>query len=152
MSNDWKFRRQTFYSIFQENLTDKLEDNKIPIVESYDTIVIDAVNYAIAHEQVMKYPGKSYSIAIHYASWLEDEFGVDFYETLSDPDLLPDDPYFVPYKSDPETYDEILKILDGFGQHIDAESQPYLKMTRDYFLQEFLLDEVGRSILPKQGS
>jgi hypothetical protein len=148
MSKDWKFRRQTFYSIFKDSLTDKLEDNKIAIVENYDTIVTDAVNYAISHEYIMRYPGKSYSIAIHYASWLEDEFGVDFYETLDDPELLPDDPYFVRYSEDKETYDEILKLLDFFGRDIDGEKQPFLKMTREYFLQEFLLDEVGRSILP----
>lgn len=148
MDKDWKFRRQTFYAMNGDNFTDNLDDNKIPLIFNRDTLVIDAINYSIAHDSVMRYPGKSYAIAIHYASWLEDFFGVDFYETLNDPDLLPDDPYFVPYSEDKGSYEDILKILDHVGEDIISEDQPYLKMTREYFLQEFMLDDRGRAILP----
>jgi hypothetical protein len=144
---DWKLRRKTFYALNGDNFSDDLSENKIPIIEDYNTKVIDAVNYAISHSYEMRYPGKSYSIAIHYASWLEDNFGVDFYDTLNDPELLPDDPYFVPYSEDKETYDEILKILDQVSDWVIGENQPYLKMTYEYFLQEFMLDEFGRSVL-----
>ena len=147
MNKDWKFRRQTYYAICGDNFSDKLDDNKIPIIVNYDTKVIDAVNYSISHSSVMHYPGKSYSIAIHYASWLEDYFDVDFKQVLDDPELLPDDPYFVPYSKDPETYDEILDILDGVSDWIIGSNQVYLKMTHEYFLQEFMLDEYGRSII-----
>jgi hypothetical protein len=149
MNNDWKFRRQTFYAMNGDDFTDDLDKNEIPMIFDQDTVVVDAVNYAIAHDSVMRYPGKSYSIAIHYASWLEDFFGVNFYEVLDDPELLPDDPYFVPYSKDKGTYDEIIRILDHVNDWVIGEDQPYLKMTYQYFLQEFMLDEFGRTIFPE---
>ena len=72
---------------------------------------------------------------------------MDFIETLSDSELLPDDPFFVPYSSDKKTYDEILQILDSVSDGVIGEDQPYLKMTHDYFLQEFMLDDFGRATL-----
>lgn len=152
MNHNWKFRRKTFYALNGDNFSDKLDGCGVMMMYNPNTIVSDAVNYSISHDPIMRYPGKSYSIAIHYASWLEDYFGVDFKTTLDDIDLLPDDPYFVPYSKDKEAYDEILDILDGVNNWVIGRDQVYLEMTYKYFLQEFMLDEIGRSILPYKGN
>ena len=98
----------------------------------------------------MYYPGKSYMIAVQYASWIEDNFGGDVYELLDDPELLPDDPYFKTYSEDPDTYDAILDFVDNSLDKLQPNgSLPYLEMTYKYFLQEFMLDDEGLKILPR---
>lgn len=145
----WKFRRQTFYAMVGEDSFSDLESKTtIPIKVDYTSIVDDAINYFLVQDNVMHYPGKSYAIAIAYASWIEDHFGDDFYETLDDPELLPDDKYFIPYSKDKKNYDDIIKVIDRASQQIDPNKLKYLFMTFNYFKQEFMLDEEGLSILP----
>jgi hypothetical protein len=151
---DWKFRRQTFYSLIsKDTFTDLLDNNKLPLVERFNKqdIITDAINYVTIHNDSLFYPGKSYAIAIMYASWIEDFFGDDFYKTLNDPELLFDDKYFVPYYKDKETYDHVLKHIDLLNDVVGYDNLPYVQMTRNYFLQEFMLDEFGKSILPFTG-
>lgn len=149
---EWKYRRDTYYALNGNNFTDKLEDNDIPIIERFDvsSIVDDAINYVLIHKEEMCYPGKSYMIAIQYASWIEDHFGDDMLETLDDPELLPDDPYFKTYSQNPSVYDLILEYIDANLDYIDTSGTlPYLEMTYKYFLQEFMLDDAGRAMLPR---
>jgi hypothetical protein len=153
-NNDWKFRRDTFYALHSGDFTDSVEKNyeNLKVIERWDPseIVEDAINYAIVHTDEMYYPGKSYMIAVQYASWIQDHFGGELLELLDDPELLPDDPYFVRYSESKDIYDRILDFTDKYGQNISVKDDlPYLQKTYEYFLEEFLLDEKGLTILPR---
>ena len=152
-SNDWKFRRKTFYALNGSSFSDSVEENRenLTVIERWEPkqVAEDAINYAIIHTDEMYYPGKSYMIAIQYASWIQDHFGGALLELLNDPELLPDDPYFVVYSESTEIYDMILEFTDKYGSKVDVPTNlPYLQKTYEYFLEEFLLDEKGLAILP----
>lgn len=151
---EWEFRRRTFYALNGNNFSDSVEENRegLTVIERWDAddIVNDALNYAIIHTDEMYYPGKSYMIAVQYAAWIQDHFGGELLELLDNPNLLPDDPYFIPYSQSKIIYDKILSFVDKYGQDINIpENLPYLQKTYEYFLQEFMLDETGLSILPR---
>lgn len=108
---EWKIRQQYFDMTNGTNdYKDDLNKVEINLVEGEEI-----AEYAIRHfeEYVDEwiYPSKSYVVAICYASWISDDFDEDFYETLNDPELLPHDPYFVPYDEDKYTYDAILEQI-----------------------------------------
>jgi hypothetical protein len=157
---EWKYRRETYYAL--DRMGDHSDDTnkcEIEVVERFDKadIIQDAINYTMSQQEKLYYPGKSYSVAIHYASWIQDYFGGNMCELLNDPLLLNgDDPYFVPYDQDKETYDEIQRVLDQLNEYVDKENRvdlvPFLGMTYKYFLKEFMLDKEGRKILPYTGS
>ena len=76
----------------------------------------------------------SYAVAVLYARWLNQEFGEDFLTALNDPDLLyGNDPYFVPYSQDKETY---IKIIAALPNNMDQGMIPDI---RNYFEREFML-------------
>ena len=135
----------------QQDFTDLSDNVDIPIVKrnKKEHIIEDAINYITVHRDAMFYPGKTYAIAIMYASWIEDEFGGEFYDILDDSELLFDDEDFVPYSKDKETYDKIIRYVDWLNDNAKYENLPYLKQTRQYFEQEFMLDDNGLKILPR---
>jgi len=149
---EWKVRRSLYEVIHEgKRWTDDLE-----LIGDYnddrtdpEEIIQDATNYFLTHSSTMKYPGKSYAIAIQFASWIEDVFGDDFYKTLSDPTLLPNDRYFVPYMEAQEIYDKILEgadVINDIKDEISLEL-PYLNQTKNYFFEEFLLNKEGLQLL-----
>ncbi len=151
---EWQFRRETFYALNGRQFTDSPEFNteNLTIVERWnpEDIVADALNYAIIHTDEMYYPGKSYMIAVQYASWIQDHFGGELLDLLDNPLLLPDDPYFLVYSQSKEIYDQILEFTDTYGKDVDIPTHlPYLQKTYEYFLQEFMLDDKGLTILPR---
>lgn len=144
---DWKIRRQLYYSHKTDFSDDwKHFENRI-VVRNYK-VADDALLYLTKQQDQLYYPGKTYAIAVAYACWLKKEFGGLLINYLKDPDLLFDDPYFIPYKSDPKTYDLILTHLD-FSKLLNVDQKlKDLQLTRRYFHQEFLLDENGKKLLP----
>lgn len=127
---EWKVRQEV-YRRLNDITTDDL--NKVDILWQPDTIVEDALRHWEEEVENWIYPGKSYFVAICYAHWISEDFKEDFYEVLNDPDLLPDDPYFVPYSQAKDIYDEILGevfyIEDGamvpdVRAYYDEEMQP----------------------------
>lgn len=155
MTCEWKHRRETYYAMHGLEFDDRedLNTEDIKVIERWapEDIVSDALNYAIIHTDEMYYPGKAYMIAVQYASWIQDHFGGDLYELLDDPDLLPDDKYFVRYSESKSIYDQIIDFCTTYGQDVDIPTElPYLQKTYEYFLKEFMLDEIGLQILPRQ--
>lgn len=105
---EWKVKQEIFHRL-NKNYSDDL--NKVNIVQSDDN-VNDAVRHFKEHVDQWIYPAKSYFVAICYAHWISEDYGEDFYKLLNDPDLLHrNDPYFVTYKNDPETYDAIINRI-----------------------------------------
>lgn len=106
---EWKVRQEVYRRLNKPKSDDL---NKVEIVWRPETIVDDALMHWNETVDEWIYPAKSYFVAICYATWIADDFQEDFYEVLDDPDLLPDDPYFVPYSEAQETYDEILAEVE----------------------------------------
>lgn len=78
------------------------------------------------------YPAKSYFVAIIYAKCLEKYFQEDFYQSLNDNELLPDDCYFSTYDNNKQIYDSIIENIGDIWQY-DS-----IKKTVNYFKKEFL--------------
>ena len=104
---EWKIRSKIYNDL---NVDKKHRDdlNEVDIVLTKN-VVRDAVKHFNKRVDSWIYPSKSYFVAICYANWIVEDFGGFFYDILNDPDLLPGDPFFVPYQQDKETYDKILK-------------------------------------------
>lgn len=106
---EWKVKQEIFHRL---NRSYKDDLNKVTISYTDDT-VNDAIRHF--HEKIDEwiYPAKSYFVAICYAQWIAEDFNEDFYQLLNDPDLLyGNDPHFVTYKEDVDTYDNIIKEID----------------------------------------
>lgn len=130
MRNDLKERRQLSYLMNDWddiNLSHMIDINDVPnqVIQFFKT------------DSVLRYPAKSYFVAIVYAKCLERYFGESFYESLNDAELLPDDMYFKPYENDNETYDKILTNIGDIWQY-----DSILK-TVHYFKKEFLINGVS---------
>lgn len=106
---EWKVRQEIYHRL-NKDYSDDL--NKVDILFT-DNIVEDALKHFREYVDQWIYPAKSYFVAICYASWIAQDFNEDFYEVLDDEMLLAgNDPYFIPYNSDRETYDKILKEIE----------------------------------------
>lgn len=107
--------------------------SNMQIVEDQE-IVHNALHYFKEATFPLIYPAKSYAVAIIYATKLHELYGVDIYETLSDEDLfLGQDPYFVTYLTDPQSYD---LILDELSRIPDWISSGWAPQTVEYCLLE----------------
>jgi hypothetical protein len=127
---EWKIRQEIFHRL---NI-DHDDDLSLHTVEVRDEIVENAIKYFTTTELGWVYPAKSYVVAICYARWLNQHFSEDFYESLNDPELLHgNDPYYVPYEQDKDTYNKILNVV-GFDFNEEIGIIPDVKM---YFLKEF---------------
>jgi hypothetical protein len=131
MEKEWKIR-QALYHKLNSDYTDDLKKVKIEINKN---IVENAVRYFYNTDMPFIYPSKSYVVAICYAYWLSKDFGEDFYELLSDKDLLyGNDPYFKTYEEDTKTYDEILKKITPFN-----ENKGIVPDIKNYYMAEFFI-------------
>jgi len=111
------------------------DDLNTKTIELSDNIIDNALRYSTSRHIGWVYPAKSYAVAILYARWLEDIFGEDFYEALDDPELLyNNDPYFVPYSRDRDTYNT---IIVNMPEDLSGGMVPDI---RRYFEEEFLLN------------
>lgn len=108
---DWKIRQQYFDMVNgSDGYKDDLNEVEINLVEG-DEVIEQAIRHFEEYVDEWIYPSKSYVVAICYAQWISDDFDEEFYETLNDPELLPRDPYFVPYDEDRYTYDAIIEAI-----------------------------------------
>lgn len=141
MMKEWQALQEIYHRL--NNDADFRDDlNKVDIVITED-VVADAVRHFYQRVDEWIYPSKSYFVAICYAYWIHHDFGDDFYETLNDPMLLYcNDPYFVPYSSDEDTYDQIIKHLD-ISSNINAKL-PQVGMVPD--VKEYYEEEIGYGI------
>ncbi len=108
---DYKIRQDIWHKLNPETDDDL---SNFDIQYRVGSIFEDCIDYIEkpSSETGWMYPAKSYIVGIAYAYWLSKDFGEDFYELLNDPDLLyNNDPYFVPYHTDHETYDKIIEHI-----------------------------------------
>lgn len=98
-----------------------------------EEIVQNALKYFDSATFPLIYPAKSYAVALIYAFKIKEVYGVPVLETLNDPDLfLGQDPYFVPYSCDPESYQGIIAALQDrpgwLGQGWAPKSVEYFNL------------------------
>ena len=128
---DWKYRRKLSYLI--NDFNDTGLDYTVKKYSSDEELVNEIVDFFISGSKLI-YPAKSYFVAIVYAKLLEEHFNENFYDCLSDKELLPDDYFFVPYNRNRNVYNAVLSKIGDPLEYKAAEK------TKEYFYQEFLLD------------
>lgn len=119
--------------------TDIIED--VEFIDSGKTSVGDAVRYLTHKDFPLLMPSKSRVVAILYARLLEQVYGIDFYEALNDPELLPDDSFFLPYEKDKEGYDLLLAELPPIEHWVDMGG--WAERTIKYFWLECTDDGIN---------
>ena len=126
---DWKKIREISY------LFNEFDDIDLPFVyiDMDKNVLIDTIVNFFKTESDLIYPAKSYFVAIIYAKAIEKYFHKNFYLTLDDNRLLPDDFYFKTYTESKEIYDSVLDKIDNVWQY------PSINATLKYFYQEFLI-------------
>lgn len=108
------------------------DDLNLPFTINDNDIASQVVDFFCKQSELV-YPAKSYFVAIVYARCLENFFHEDFYECLSDKDLLPDDKFFKTYIDSQEIYDSILTQIK------DPLTYKSVEKTVSYFKKEFLI-------------
>ena len=132
--NEWKIRQEIYHRLNTEH-TDDLNDKAVVFTNN---VVEDAIRYFNERDIGWIYPSKSYMVGICYAKWLSEEFGGEPLDYLNDSKLLyGNDPYFVTYDEDKETYDSILNKILGWDFNSDLGMCPDVK---GYFTEEFQID------------
>lgn len=129
MIDELKEKRKLSYLIHQ------FDDYNLPYSRqslSKTKLIKQIVNFFKTESQLI-YPAKSYFVAIVYAKCLEKYFKQDFYQSLDDIELLPDDPSFIPYNMSKKVYDLVLQEIGDIWKYKSIEK------TVDYFKQEFLI-------------
>jgi hypothetical protein len=130
---EWKVNQEIYHRLNQSHD----DDLSLHDVEISEDIVGNAIKYFTTNELGWVYPAKSYVVAICYARWLSEKYGGTYFDYLEDPDLLyGNDPYFVTYSTDPETYHKILTSCGGWTFKQDRGIIPDV---RKYFEEEFML-------------
>lgn len=130
-----------------ENTDDWLDQHphEVVLYNSRDDLIDDIVAYFSEPQEVLKFPAKSYAVALIYATLLQRHFGVSFDQALSDPDLLAgNDKHFLPYgEHTAAIYDGALfRLKNKSNFRLEDEDQvqlPQVKATIDYFKREFYL-------------
>lgn len=107
MMQEWKIKQKLYHKL-NKDYEDDLADVDIEIT---DDIAFHAIRYFREKDIGWIYPSKSYMVAICFAFWIMEDYDENFYSVLKDPELLPMDPYFVPYSDDRKTYDEIISVV-----------------------------------------
>lgn len=132
---EWKIRQEIYHRLNQV-YDDDLNTKE---VEMSTDIVNNAVRYFNETDIGWIYPAKSYMVGICYSRWLSETFGGDPLEYLDDQGLLyNNDPYFVKYSTDSETY---LKILDDIGGWNFNQTKGMVSDVRQYFIEEFQIGQ-----------
>ena len=133
MQQEWKVRQEIYHRLHTEHSDDLNHQN----VELTKDVSHDAIRYFNERDLGWLYPSKSYMVAICYARWLSEYFGGDPFEYLEDPELLyGNDPYFIEYSRDPQTYHEILADVSW---EFDTTSG-MVPDVYEYFKEEFMIE------------
>jgi hypothetical protein len=131
---EWKIRQEVYHRI-NKDFRDDLKQFNVTID---DEIINNAYLYFTETDVGWIYPAKSYMVGICYAKWLSEHFDGEPIDYLNEEDLLyGNDPYFVPYNKDKETYDKLLSLIGGwnFNQHIGIVPD-----VKEYFNEEFMIE------------
>lgn len=132
---DYKIKQILYNSL---NVHDDLV-SEFKVIDDKDKIIEYGIKYFQQEMPELIYPSKSYSVAIIYAYLLQKHFNAGFFESLNDRDLFcSNDRFFVPYASDPETYEAIMNEIGINHKNFTLNtSLEQIATTVHYFKQEF---------------
>ena len=128
---DYKERRKLSYLI---NVFDDIGLDYIYIKQSKEDLIKLIIKF-FNTKSLLRYPAKSYFVAIVYAKCIEKYFHINFYDALNDKELLPDDKYFKTYNESKDIYDKVLESIDNIYKYDSIDK------TVKYFKQEYLINE-----------
>ena len=132
---DYKIRQEIYHRL-NKQFSDDLNHIDFKLTED---VVKEAVDYFFCTDKGWIYPSKSYMVAICYSRWLSENFGGNPLEYLNDSDLLhQNDPYFVTYVKDTNTYDEILGEIGGWNF---CEKSGMVPDVKRYCIVDFMINE-----------
>ena len=147
---EYTYRRTVFYQLHANHDWQDDHDNfDIKIRPDNSNVVEDAVSYLKTGEPHTHFPGAARAVAVAAAYLVAENFNENFYDVLNDKNLMHDnDPYFLPYSEDKETYD---KIIEKVGNDINWDSFR-MGLTKKLILEEYLLDEKGLDFMSREYS
>lgn len=131
MKKELKQKRKLAY------LINEWDDRNLPHTYDYNNIIEQIIHF-FKYGSELIYPAKSYFVAIIYAKCLEKYFNIDFYESLNDKELLPDDCYFTIYNDSKDIYDNVIENIGDIWQYNS------INKTVEYFKKEFLINEYSK--------
>lgn len=144
---EYEYRRTVFYQMHGHERFEDEHQNFNYSIEN-ETVVQDAVTYLLDGTSYLRFPGAARAVAIAVADFISREFGEDFYTTLNQASLMNhNDPFFKTYQEEKDTYDAILK--DVPREKIVWDS-PRMAITQRLIREEYMLDENGLQILPRE--
>lgn len=155
MVEEWQVRQKIYHQVLKDtDMGDDLSKETIIIENEPEMIIKRALEYPHIQTKELYYPGKSYAIAILFATLLSTYFGKDIYHYLKNPNLLyENDPYFQTYDNCQHIYDGILSnidlklLVDSIEKNPEVFSENYQKSI-DYFYKEFLLHDDTKYLAP----
>ena len=129
--------REIFYST-NPTFTDSLKHLKHEFNSQHIVSDISAY-FSDTPPEVLKYPAKSYVVALVYSHLMEEYFNIPQMDALNDPMLLGgDDPCFTRYSCDVDgNYDRVLPYIN-VNRSIQC-NHPAILATKAYFEAEFLI-------------
>ena len=128
----WKIN-QYIHRIGAKPSRDTITAESLVVTRAFD--LKDAYSYFTEQRPELVYPMKSFMVGVIYATMLVKHFNEDFYKVLDDKDLLPGDPFFVPYSKEKEKYDALIEFLKGYPDWLEGGWVP---VTVEYFNEECL--------------
>lgn len=135
---EYKDYQQLYHLLVTEH-PDAFVNMEIVVEEE---LVHNALKYFDHATFPLIYPAKSYAVAIIYAYKIKEVYGVPVLTTLDDPDLfLGQDPYFVPYSADKETYASIIAHLQDRPNFLNEGWAP---QTVKYFYAECTAEGIDK--------
>lgn len=138
----WKLNREVYYRT--NTPTDYIGADHPYVVElpNPQQLIDGIVDYFITEQAILRYPYKSYAVAVIYSVLLFMYFDEHPMTSLADPELLPDDRYFSPLtESNRYVYLHVWRqLLDK--ELTDVESNPLEQVQRTIscFKEEFMVN------------
>lgn len=114
-----------YQQLYDLLVTEHTDDFSLMEYVEDEELVDNAIKYFEKAEFPLIYPAKSYAVAIIYAFTLCDRYNLPVRTILNDKDLfLGQDPYFVPYENDPDTYERIIARLRTMPNWLESGWAP----------------------------
>lgn len=130
----WLRERRKFAYMFNE--WEDTGPNLSEFPDPSEDIIVQAVVYFFHKKSKCIQPFKSVYSTIIYARCMERYFNINFYEALSDPELMYDDNWYMGYIDYPTMYDKIIEQVPDIWKYKESISESVR-----YFKREFLVEE-----------
>ena len=130
--SEWKQCAQLYAAVMAGRHTDIMHDGEVVdegvVKDSSIRKYVESATFPLLQ------PSKSRVVALVYATMLSRDYGIPLLDALNDPDLLKDDPFFVPLKQDATGYALAMFVLGPFDEWKNKPG--WVIRTRQYYWLE----------------